>query len=490
MALRPSSVPPRVHLPAPPKSSLPKVPDPESDRARAASPTVARLLATSVTDPSFESAAASALVAELLDFAAACRLDYASALVAESVPASPPSVGGECALGTDVLEDRQEDFERLAAAVPRFASLLLAPEGDPDDPGIPTPRSNADAITEGTALPVQYVGHGARAWRTGSSCPHCCEAEIYAGAMAVQVLRWLTYLLTDLGEQPCLPPVLYVDNKAMIALCQEHRLEHKTKHIALRYFLGRELQQCGQLHLAYVAIRANTVDIFTCERGGREGDPRGPLLFAAGIHPALRETTAAHPNVLCLVYADDVTFLGEQENTVVAFTFFTNKLAHMGLAHNPEKCAAWSSPAVVTTQLPLGVPFSKDGVRLLGSYLGPANGAANFLAGQLKEMAKPLPLLERAGPQVASLLLTRCISRRVAYLTRTTPLNLLYRNTWSQWGRDLLATLLTSCGMQVPSCSTEHSRVWAQASLPSSLGGIGITDLLVEGVHGFVASFT
>ncbi|CAI7891414.1 unnamed protein product, partial [Closterium sp. NIES-53] len=137
----------RVPLLAPPESSLPEVPDPESDRARAASPTVARLLATAVNDPSFESAAASALVAELLDFAAACRLDYASALVAESVPASPPSVGGECALGTDVLEDRQEDFECLAAAVPRFASLLLAPEGDPDAPDIPTPRSYAEAIT-------------------------------------------------------------------------------------------------------------------------------------------------------------------------------------------------------------------------------------------------------------------------------------------------------------------------------------------------------
>ncbi|CAI7802121.1 unnamed protein product [Closterium sp. NIES-54] len=113
----------------------------------AASPTVARLLATAVTDPSFESAAASALVAELLDFAAACRLDYASALVAESVPASPPSVGGECALDTDVLEDRQEDFECLAAAVPHFASMLLAPEGDPDAPDILTPRSYAEAIT-------------------------------------------------------------------------------------------------------------------------------------------------------------------------------------------------------------------------------------------------------------------------------------------------------------------------------------------------------
>ncbi|CAI7857005.1 unnamed protein product [Closterium sp. NIES-54] len=112
MALRPSSVPLRVPLPYPPEFSLPEVPDPESDRAHAASPTVPRLLATAVTDPSFD----------------------------------PPSVRGECALGMDVLDDRQEEFECLAAAVPRFASLLLAPEGDPDAPDIPTPRSYAEAI--------------------------------------------------------------------------------------------------------------------------------------------------------------------------------------------------------------------------------------------------------------------------------------------------------------------------------------------------------
>ncbi|CAI7810623.1 unnamed protein product [Closterium sp. NIES-54] len=578
MNLRPSSVPLRVPLPAPSKSSLPEVLDPESDRARAASPTVSRLLATAVTDPSFESAAASALVPELLDFAAACRLDYATALVAESASASPPSVGGECALGTDVLEDRQEEFECLAAAVPRFASMLLALEGDPDAPDIPTPRSYAEAITgpyssqwqaamdakmaswkstgtyvdevpppganivdgmwifrvkrppssppafkaryvargfsqrqgvdyfqtfsptpkmttlsvllhvaaqcdyelhsldfsiaflqgslheeiwlcrppgfteslragtqwslrqpvyglrqaprewhdtlrttlaalgfapatadpslflrTDTSLPPFYIlvyvddlvlqrfgfqfsspqptplptshslsappsdksvepsgpypelvgclmylmtctrpdlacplsllaryvapgrhrkvhcdaakrvlhylcstsgmglvlggwgpvvltGHADASWvddsamqrssqgytfslgsssvswrstRSSSALSSSCEAEIYAGAMAAQELRWLTYLLTDLGEQPRSPPVLYVDNKAMIALCQEHRLEHRTKHIALRYFLARDLQQRGQLRLAYVATRANTTDIFT-----------------------------------------------------------------------------------------------------------------------------------------------------------------------------------------------------------------------------------
>ncbi|CAI7873386.1 unnamed protein product [Closterium sp. NIES-54] len=142
------SVLPVCTAPRAPRSRPPRVPGTHTMALpRAASPTFARLVATTVTDPSFESAAASALIAELLDFAVACRIDYASALVAESVPASPPSVRGECALGTDVLEDRQEDFECLASAVPRFASLLLAPEGDSDAPDIPTPRSYAEAIT-------------------------------------------------------------------------------------------------------------------------------------------------------------------------------------------------------------------------------------------------------------------------------------------------------------------------------------------------------
>ncbi|CAI7845161.1 unnamed protein product [Closterium sp. NIES-53] len=491
MALRPSTAPLRVPLPSSPASSLPVLADPASDSLRAASPTVARLLATVVTDPSLESTAASALVAELVDFAARCRLDYAASLVAESAPVCPPSVGGDCALSTDVLQDRQEEFQCFAAALPHLVSTLIAPEGDPDAPVIPTPRSYAEAI-EGTYVdedpppganivsgmwifrvkqplgspPVfkaRYVARGfrqqqgvdyfqtfsptpkmttlrvllhvaaqrdyelhsldfstaflqgslheeiwlrcppgftgsfppgtqwslcrpvyglrqePREWydtlrttlaalgfapstadpslflRTDTSLPQfyilvyvddlvfatadtaglahvnselqkrhtctdlgelhsylglqitrdraqrtitltqshmvqqvlqrfdftysgsnswrstrsssvlssSCEAEIYAGAMATQELRWLTYLLTDLGEPPRSPPVLYVDNKAMLALCREHRLEHRTKHIALRYFLARELQQRGQLRLAYVASQANTADIFT-----------------------------------------------------------------------------------------------------------------------------------------------------------------------------------------------------------------------------------
>ncbi|CAI7839953.1 unnamed protein product [Closterium sp. NIES-53] len=147
MALRPSSIPQRVPLPSPPASSLADGPDPESDLVRTTSPTVPRLLATVVTYPSFRFAAASALVAEFVDFAAACRLDYAASLVAESECDCPPSVGGECACGTDVLEDRQEDFECFAAVVPHLVSMLIAPERDPDALHILTPRSYAEAIT-------------------------------------------------------------------------------------------------------------------------------------------------------------------------------------------------------------------------------------------------------------------------------------------------------------------------------------------------------
>ncbi|CAI7852418.1 unnamed protein product [Closterium sp. NIES-53] len=94
MALRPSSVPQHVVLPLPSASSLPDVVDPPSDLDRASSPTVTRFLATVMTDPTFSSRAATALVAELVDFAAAHRLDYLASLVSDPDPAYPPFIGG------------------------------------------------------------------------------------------------------------------------------------------------------------------------------------------------------------------------------------------------------------------------------------------------------------------------------------------------------------------------------------------------------------
>ncbi|CAI7889283.1 unnamed protein product, partial [Closterium sp. NIES-54] len=535
MSLRLSTTPLRAPLPSPPESSLPALSDPESDSLRAASPDVTRLLATVVTDPSFESTAASALVAELVDFAARCRLDYAASLVAESESVCPPSVGDPDALDIPTPRSYAEAIEGpyssqwqaamdaemaswkstgtyVDAVPPPGANIVSGmwifrvkrPPGSPpvfkaryvargvsQRQGVdyfqtfsPTPKmttlqgslheeiwlrrppgftgtsppgtqwslrrpvyglcqaprewhdtlrttlaalefapSTADPslfLRTDTSLPPFYIddlvfatadtaglayvkselqkrhtctdlgelrsylglqitrdrarrtitlnqshmvqqvlqrfgftysspqatplptrhslsalpsdesvessgpypelvgclmylmtctrpdlayplsilaryvapgrhrpehmaaakratqrssqgytfslGSGSVSWRatrSSSVLGSSCEAEIYAGAMAAQELRWLTYLLTDLGEPPRSPPVLYVDNKAMLALCREQRLEHRTKHIALRYFLARELQQRGQLRLAYVASEANTADVFT-----------------------------------------------------------------------------------------------------------------------------------------------------------------------------------------------------------------------------------
>ncbi|CAI7839826.1 unnamed protein product, partial [Closterium sp. NIES-54] len=309
-------------------------------------------LATVVTDPDFESTAAFSVVTELGEFAARSRLDYVASLVTESESLCPPSVGGELALSSNVLENRKFELQCLETALPRFASMLLCPEGDPDALDIPTPRSYAEAIAgeyssqwqtamdvemaswkstgtyadvvpppranivddmwffrvkhppgSPTAFKARYVARGFspsvlrlpillttahsfaygplalsstfrrvhrakctsgmglvlggrgsavltghsdassaddqatqrssqgytfslgsgfflwRSTRSSSVIGSSCEAEIYAGAMAAQEQHWLTYLLTDLGERPRSPPVLYVDNKAMLALC-------------------------------------------------------------------------------------------------------------------------------------------------------------------------------------------------------------------------------------------------------------------------------
>ncbi|CAI7868443.1 unnamed protein product [Closterium sp. NIES-54] len=402
--LRPSSVPLRVVLPEPPTSSLPHVPDSESDLASAASPTITRRLATVVIDLDLESTTTFSLVTELLDFAARTRLDYVANLVTEIDSVCPSSVRGEPALSTDILEDRQFKLECLAAALPCFAlretqmHLISLPrahtlrrsrrdyelhsldfstdflQGSLHEemwlrrlPGFTgsfpvgtqwslrrlvyslrqTPRewhdtlrtslpalgfapSSADPslfLRTATTLPPFYVlvyvddlvfatadtealalstahhhpdlvihsAPGPSRFGFQFSAPQptplstshslsappsdesvepsglypelvgclICEAKIYAGAMAAQKLRWLTYLLTDLRERARSPPVLYVDNKAMLALCREQRLEHITKHIALCWFFARELHQCRQLRLSYVDSRANTADVFT-----------------------------------------------------------------------------------------------------------------------------------------------------------------------------------------------------------------------------------
>ncbi|CAI7885533.1 unnamed protein product [Closterium sp. NIES-53] len=110
--------------------------------------------------------------------------------------------------------------------------------------------SHADDVeTQRSTLGCCFcLGAGAVSWRSTRSSSVAlsnAEAEIYANTMATQELRWLTFLLADLGERLRTAPTLFADNKAMILLCREPRLETRMKHVDVRYFLLRELQRRG-----------------------------------------------------------------------------------------------------------------------------------------------------------------------------------------------------------------------------------------------------
>ncbi|CAI7839749.1 unnamed protein product [Closterium sp. NIES-53] len=76
-------------------------------------------------------------------------------------------------------------------------------------------------VAPGRHRPVHWIAavRVAKYTHSSSVSTSTTKAEIYAGAMAAQELRCLTFLLTDLGERPSSAPTLFTDNKATILLC-------------------------------------------------------------------------------------------------------------------------------------------------------------------------------------------------------------------------------------------------------------------------------
>ncbi|CAI7864476.1 unnamed protein product [Closterium sp. NIES-54] len=223
-------------------------------------------------------------------------------------------------------------------------------------------------------------------------------------------------------------------------------------------------------------------------RGVRQGDPLGPLLFAASIHPCLVDTAASHPQVVLLAYADDITLLGDATACTAAFVHLTSALAALGLVHNPGKCAAWSAAAIDPSSVPPGISIAEEGLQILGSPVGTPRGCAGAVRERLAAAATPLPLLAQMDPQLSLLLLTRCVSRRASFLARTTPLEALPEAEWSAWGEQLLHTFLVSAHIMSPRSARERRRIWRQAALPVTLGGLGITDPAVKSSYAYLAS--
>ncbi|CAI7822733.1 unnamed protein product [Closterium sp. NIES-54] len=151
----------------------------------------------------------------------------------------------------------------------RFPFSKVQPTPLAVDHGLTAPPSDKPFESSGSypelvgCLMYQMTSVSRRSTQASTVSSASCEAEVYAAAMAAQELRWLSFLLTDLGERPRSPPVLFADNRSAVLLCEEPRLVGKAKHIQLRYFLLREFQQRGQACVVRVVFEANTAYIFT-----------------------------------------------------------------------------------------------------------------------------------------------------------------------------------------------------------------------------------
>ncbi|CAI7847342.1 unnamed protein product, partial [Closterium sp. NIES-54] len=204
----------------------------------------------------------------------------------------------------------------------------------------------------------------------------------------------------------------------------------------------------------------------------------------------LRRVAAEHPEVTVLAYADDITMIGPATATLGALRVLTPLLAHDGLTCNLRKLSAWSSKPLEGDELPEGLPLTHERVRVLGSPVGSQCFCSDLVRSTLTDAAAPLGSLASIHPQHAFLLLSRCISRRIGYLLRTTPADVLPLSEWHAWCAELLNTTLTAASIQPPCREAEFNFLLRQATLPVALGGLGLTDPTTEAAPAYLASTT
>ncbi|CAI7852751.1 unnamed protein product [Closterium sp. NIES-54] len=122
-------------------------------------------------------------------------------------------------LGLQITRDRAAHMVEQILTRFRFPFSKVQPTPLAVDHGLTAPPSDTPFESSGPAGGLSHVPDD------------LCEAEVYAKAMAAQELRWLSFLLIDLGERPRSPPVLFADNMSADLLCEEPQLVGKAKHI-------------------------------------------------------------------------------------------------------------------------------------------------------------------------------------------------------------------------------------------------------------------
>ena len=79
------------------------------------------------------------------------------------------------------------------------------------------------------------------------------EAEYHSVANTAAEIKWICYLLSDIGIVLSCCPVIYCDNIGANQLCLNLVFHSRRKHIAIDFHFLRDQVQAGALHVAHIS---------------------------------------------------------------------------------------------------------------------------------------------------------------------------------------------------------------------------------------------
>lgn len=89
------------------------------------------------------------------------------------------------------------------------------------------------------------------------------EAELIAATECVQDMVRVKNVLESIGLRAKLPMRLYVDNRGVVDLINNHSVGGRTRHIDVRYWWIRELKEAGTVSVQWIMSENNSADLYT-----------------------------------------------------------------------------------------------------------------------------------------------------------------------------------------------------------------------------------
>ena len=220
--------------------------------------------------------------------------------------------------------------------------------------------------------------------------------------------------------------------------------------------------------------------------GVHQGDPLASLLFALGARRIQTKISEKVPDLLLQTWIhDDGTLIGSLDSLRQAYDVVAVEGLKIGLELSPSKSLVWNAlPALDDDPLQRAVPRApSDGFVLLGTPMGNANFSNETLGrriSKIEEAMRKLPDLNDS--HVEFTLLRSCLGLpKFNFCLRTCK------------PRELAASFESFDGLLRHSlCALLGSQVdemqWMQASLPVSMGGLGLQNASPHSAGAYLVS--